>query len=66
MRGGGGFEGDDLSPVASGSALVGELAGVGADVEEQVDRKLGKEKTVAQLLRAVDISFSDLMTGGFH
>ncbi len=44
VRGGGGLEGEDFAAVAGGAALAGELAGVGADVEDEADVELGEEK----------------------
>jgi hypothetical protein len=62
---GGGFEGDDLAAVAGGSAMTGELAGVGADVEDEVDGKLGEEELEAESLRGVDAGLADFEAGGF-
>jgi hypothetical protein len=65
VGGGGGFEGDDFAAVASVSALTGELAGVGADVEDEVDGKLREQEAVAEFLRGVDAGLADFEAGGF-
>jgi hypothetical protein len=49
VRGGGGLEGDDLAHVAGRPALMGELTGVGADIDDEVDLKLGEEEVMAKL-----------------
>ena len=65
VRGGGGFEGDDLALVAGRAALMSELTGVGADIDDEIDLELGEEEVVAKLLRGVDAGLSDLKAGGF-
>jgi hypothetical protein len=64
VRGGCGFEGDDFAIVAAGSALEGELAVVGAGVEDEVDLEVGEEMAEAKILRAVDVSLPDLEADG--
>jgi hypothetical protein len=65
VRGCGGFEGDDSALIADGSAVPRELAGVGADVEDEIDVELREEEAVAEILRAVDAGLADLVAGGF-
>jgi hypothetical protein len=66
VSGGRGLEGEDSAVVAGGSALTGELAGVGTDVEDEIDLKLREEEAMAELLRGVDAGFPDLVTGSFY
>jgi hypothetical protein len=50
VRGGGGLEGKDVAFVSGGAALMNELAGVGAYVEDEIDGELGEEELVAEFL----------------
>ena len=49
MGSGRGLEGEDLSLVAGCAALMDELSGVGAYVEDEINGKLGEEELVAKL-----------------
>jgi hypothetical protein len=61
-----GFKGEDLAAVADGAAERCELASVGAHIEDKVEVEKREEAAVAELLRAVDVGFPDLMAGGFY
>jgi hypothetical protein len=64
MRGGGSFEGDDFAAVAAGAALAGELAVVGASVEDEVDLEVREEMVEAKILRAIDVGLPDFEADG--
>jgi hypothetical protein len=65
-RGAAGFEGENVAAVADGSAEVCELAGVGADVEDEIEVEEREEAAVAESLGAVDVGLPNLMAGGFY
>ena len=66
IGGAAGFEGEDFAVVVDGAAELCELAGVGTYVEDEVEVEKREEAAVAEFLRAVDVSFPNLMTGGFY
>ena len=61
-----GLEGDDFAAVAEGSAVKAELAGVGSDVEDEIDAEGGEEEARAEPFRGVDAVFADLQAGDLH